>query len=492
MDKDSVGGLRHVVRDALHIVRERILQELGHTHGSGTNEVLYTSEDKKQKIQVATDTDKADKSKPYGNEYIAKCILDTDCPVKVMEKVVLPYGVKEEVGGTWVTQTLSTLLHVAASSSATSTLPSSSSSLPTNYDVLASALLDYTWQKLNTGHWQDVALSWRWVFTWGSVALVGFLLQQLQATLDLQSAVHTSDHLTALTRVVRACDRGLIMGAPIDDNPLHSTASTLNTYARLPMVATAEDDEKNEKAPITQHDIATVSCPLPSVHCPPLDRFLLHYMTSKVPVKLQGVVDHWPALKLWNISYLRQIAGARTVPVEVGARYTDLTWSQALMTLDDYLTTYVTSPTSNTPIGYLAQHQLLDQVPQLQEDILVPDYCHLGEEPPRLHAWLGPRGTVSPLHHDPDHNILVQIMGYKYIRLYGEEQSQLVYPHLDPLLANTSQADVEGPEEDWPLLKKAQYSDLILAPGEALYIPPRCWHYVRSLSTSFSVSFWWK
>lgn len=31
----------------------------------------------------------------------------------------------------------------------------------------------------------------------------------------------------------------------------------------------------------------------------------------------------------------------------------------------------------------------------------------------------------------------------------------------------------------------------VLAPGEMLHIPRHCWHYVRSLTMSFSVNFFW-
>ena len=65
--------------------------------------------------------------------------------------------------------------------------------------------------------------------------------------------------------------------------------------------------------------------------------------------------------------------------------------------------------TAKCAVGYLAQHSLLDQVPALAADICTPDYCSLGEG--RLHAvnaWLGPAGTVTPLHYDPHHNLLAQ------------------------------------------------------------------------------------
>lgn len=56
---------------------------------------------------------------------------------------------------------------------------------------------------------------------------------------------------------------------------------------------------------------------------------------------------------------------------------------------------------------------------------------------------------------------------------------------------NTSQVDVEHPDlEEFPEFAKAPFWECLLTRGDVLYIPPQCWHFVRSLSVSFSVSFW--
>lgn len=461
------GDLRMVVEAALTEVRERVRAEL-HAQRS-TSRDDRTVELKGQLMSVGDVH--ARKVSSCSSSYPAW---------------VLPEGVEAGVTGSWVNRTLASLLQEIAMES----LQDASQSPNEHSVVVVSTLLDHTWQRLNTGHWKEVSLTWRLVFAWGSIALVGLLLQQLHSGL-LHSTVPSSSLLEKVCGVVRACDRGLMMGATVEHSPLHSTAATLNPFARLAALGRHTNAE-TEDLLVIQKDPCVVNRPLAAATCPALDRFLLSHMEDAVPVKLLSVVSHWPALKKWGLPYFRKVAGARIVPVEVGARYTDSSWYQRLMTLDEYFTEYVTwCGDEERPIGYLAQHHLLDQVPQLMEDIVVPDYCHLGQQPPRINAWVGPCGTVSPLHHDPDHNILVQVVGYKYIRLYGEDQSHLLYAHPDPLLSNTSQADVEGPTEAWPLLQQAEYQDLVLGPGEALYIPPRCWHYVRSLSTSFSVSFWW-
>lgn len=200
-------------------------------------------------------------------------------------------------------------------------------------------------------------------------------------------------------------------------------------------------------------------------------------------------------------------------------------------------------PTTNT-IAYLAQHQLFLQLPHLRNDILIPDHCYTAPPPhpdpndpsrelteleePLLNAWFGPPGTITPLHTDPYHNLLVQVVGSKYVRLYAPHagsDSQYMRRRgkeggVD--MGNTSLWDV-GVVEGWDddslgLLdnedgseadldekmqreeerakeaedfKKVPFVDCILEPGDALYIPVGWWHYVRGLSVSFSVSIWW-
>ena len=113
---------------------------------------------------------------------------------------------------------------------------------------------------------------------------------------------------------------------------------------------------------------------------------------------------------------------------------------------------------------------------------------------PAINAWLGPAGTLSPLHHDPDHNLLAQVVGSKYVRLYSPEQTERLYPRTDAVHRVSSQI-VDPDAHDaarFPRFGGAPYADVVLNAGEVLYIPPRWWHFVEARETSFSVSFWWR
>ena len=85
------------------------------------------------------------------------------------------------------------------------------------------------------------------------------------------------------------------------------------------------------------------------------------------------------------------------------------------------------------------------------------------------------------------------LQGYKYVRLYAPCHSHRLYPFPSGLTTNSSQVDVANVDDDaFPLFRGAPYLEAVLKPGDALFIPIFHWHYVRSLTPSFSVSFWWK
>lgn len=183
-------------------------------------------------------------------------------------------------------------------------------------------------------------------------------------------------------------------------------------------------------------------------------------------------------------------AAYRTVPIELGKKYDNDDWSQGMFRFGEFLKEFMSSKRSGSNSGYLAQHDLFDQIPHLRKDIAVPDYCGIGASDPVIKSWIGPAGTISTMHTDNKHNLLCQILGEKLVILASPTEADNLYQY-EGLLNNTSQVDPENLNfDEFPLAKNVKFLKLVLKAGEMLYIPKLWHHYVRSLTPSISVSFW--
>ncbi len=235
---------------------------------------------------------------------------------------------------------------------------------------------------------------------------------------------------------------------------------------------------------------------------PSRERFERDYVATHTPVVMRGLVDGWPAFNLWTPDYFRKHCGTRKVSVEIwddggpGADVaTHFKGRSEDMPLADYLDLIARDDTGKK--YYLAQQPLEAVAPELMKDIsplgYYPEWIRKLVQPVLI--FFGPKGTVTPYHYDPTHNILVQVKGRKKVVLVSPDQSRLLYhPWKIPGFNryNYSPVDPTLPDpERFPLYETTRRYEFVLEEGEALFIPIGWWHHVSSLAPSINVTFWW-
>jgi ribosomal protein L16 Arg81 hydroxylase len=106
--------------------------------------------------------------------------------------------------------------------------------------------------------------------------------------------------------------------------------------------------------------------------------------------------------------------------------------------------------------------------------------------PETTNLWVGPAGTVTPLHHDVNNVLFMQIDGSKRFSLVPPWDSEFVYCRHGVV----ADVDLENPDvQKHPLFAAATVESVVLETGDALFIPAGWWHHVRSLTESTSLTF---
>lgn len=208
---------------------------------------------------------------------------------------------------------------------------------------------------------------------------------------------------------------------------------------------------------------------------------------------LDGLVDEWPARADLTLDRLRERFGDRTLPV-LHTRGGDLVCDVDKGVSFDTVRfrDYVDRVSSGEAVETYLAAPVATWLPELARDLPAPIYCR--DAPwQNMRLWLSAPGTTVPLHHDVAQNIFCQLVGRKRFLLYPAAASPWLYSHrFRSALANYSQFDPERPDHArFPLSRGLEPLEVVLGPGDAMYLPTRWWHHVRSLDVSLSVNFWW-
>ncbi len=206
------------------------------------------------------------------------------------------------------------------------------------------------------------------------------------------------------------------------------------------------------------------------------------FWTSNRPVVLRGAARDWPAAQ-WELPALAERFGAVEVDVlteRVGDWWRASRAQQTQRMTFAELVALSVGPPSDRVYADGRTHLLGEPglAPMAAELGLLPGL--VGDGFPR--AWVGPAGTITPLHHDQSTGWLVQLIGRKRAWLASPLEVALASTAVG--LYNTVDARVAQEGE----LAEVRWREVVLEPGDALLIPVGWWHQVEALSPSVSVS----
>ena len=110
-----------------------------------------------------------------------------------------------------------------------------------------------------------------------------------------------------------------------------------------------------------------------------------------------------------------------------------------------------------------------------------------------INVWIGQPHVIAHCHYDGYHNFYAQLYGIKKFTLFRPTNWPGLYPYpfLHPSHAQAQiNASSEEEVERFALVRKVEAVEVVLGPGDLLYIPPLWFHEVESLSVSISVNVW--
>ncbi len=221
-------------------------------------------------------------------------------------------------------------------------------------------------------------------------------------------------------------------------------------------------------------------------------QFLDEYYSTNRPVIITGMMEDWPALRSWNLDFFAERFGDREIEVQFGrnaGENYEIEREKYLKTIrfSEFIEMIRTSGKTND--FYLTANnnsQNKKILAELWNDIVqVPEYLN-GNDPLGGFFWMGPAGTVTPFHHDLTNNFMAQVIGRKKVK---------IAPSWDmPLMRNDFHvfSRIDGrvaPAQPQPGPDEPQILECILEPGEILFLPIGCLHYVEGMEISVTISF---
>lgn len=225
----------------------------------------------------------------------------------------------------------------------------------------------------------------------------------------------------------------------------------------------------------------------------PLDFKNNYYKTLK-PLVITGLAHQWPAYKKWNWDYFKQIVGDQKVGLYNNVKsdaYTPINTADDYKTFGEYI-----DMIQKGPAGWrIFLFNIFEHAPELIKDFTWPEHLAKGFVKKYPMLFTGGESSITHMHFDIDmsHIFHTQFMGRKRVLLFPNEEKDKLYrkPFEVLSLADFSNYYLNNGKPDYkqfPALEYAKGYEVILNPGDTLFMPAGYWHHMEYLESGFAMS----
>lgn len=258
-------------------------------------------------------------------------------------------------------------------------------------------------------------------------------------------------------------------------------------------------------------------------------QFYRDYVSQNRPCIIENAINHWSALKKWDLEYLEKALKDENLDFDVtldgyadAVRETELgslfmqpeiqhlNFDQFLQKRKGKISYYLVSIYKEN--GFFS-----DEFKNLHKDIEELEWANesFGYPPEKTNIWFGDNRNVASLHNDEYENIYIVIRGEKHFTIYPPQDLPFLYPKEFTMATYETKNDelkvsIDEPKftqkwysldpynpnfDKYPLSKHATPYRIVLKAGECLYLPSLWFHHIKEKvdeeNKVIAINFWY-
>jgi len=218
------------------------------------------------------------------------------------------------------------------------------------------------------------------------------------------------------------------------------------------------------------------------------------YYLQKLPVVMTDLAKEWPAYTKWNWKYFKDIVGDKKVALYNNIKSDAYT---PINTADDYKTfgEYVDMIEKGPAAWRIFLFNIFDHAPQLINDFTWPEHLMKGFVKKYPMLFTGGATSITHMHFDIDlsHILHTQFAGRKRVLLFDYNEKDKLYRKPFEVLSladfsNYADSSTNPDYNKFPALKYANGYEVVLNPGDTLFMPAGYWHHMEYIDSGFAMS----